>query len=66
MYSDRTSETTEHTEWHTVTLWRGLAETVDRFVRKNVAALYRGRLRTRSGPTRTTTNVIRPRYWPTR
>ena len=30
-YTDRqTNETTEHTEWHTITLWRGLAEVVDK------------------------------------
>ena len=32
---DRQSNTTkEHTEWHTITLWRGLADVVDRFVKK--------------------------------
>lgn len=47
MYNRRTNETTEHTEWHTVTLWRGLAETVDRFVRKGSQLYIEGRLRTR-------------------
>ena len=23
----------EHTEWHTITLWRGLADVVDRYVK---------------------------------
>ncbi len=47
MYNRQTNETTEHTEWHTVTLWRGLAETVDRFVRKGSQLYIEGRLRTR-------------------
>ena len=66
MYNRQTNETTEHTEWHTVTLWRGLAETVDRFVRKGSQLYIEGVCAPASGPTRTTTNVIRPRYWPTR
>ena len=28
-----TGDTTEHTEWHTITLWRGLADVVDKYVR---------------------------------
>lgn len=34
-YNNRqTNETTEQTEWHTVIFWRGLADVVDRYVRK--------------------------------
>ena len=47
MFNRQTNETTEHTEWHTVTLWRGLAETVDRYVRKGSQIYIEGRLRTR-------------------
>lgn len=47
MFNRQTNETTEHTEWHTVTLWRGLAETVDRYVRKGSQLYIEGRLRTR-------------------
>ena len=63
MYNRQTNETTEHTEWHTVTLWRGLAETVDRFVRKGSQLYIEGRLRTREwtdkeGNKRTTAEVV--------
>ncbi len=47
IFNRQTNETTEHTEWHTITLWRGLAETVDRYVRKGSQLYIEGRLRTR-------------------
>ena len=34
LYNRQTNETTEQTEWHTVVFWRGLADVVDRYVRK--------------------------------
>lgn len=33
-YNRQTNESTENTEWHTVILWRGLADVVDKYVRK--------------------------------
>lgn len=63
-YRDRaTNENREHTEWHTVTLWRGLAEVVDRFVHKGSQLYIEGRLRTRewtdqSGNKRYTTEIL--------
>lgn len=47
MYDRQTSETKEHTEWHTITLWRGLADVVDKYVRKGSQLYIEGRLRTR-------------------
>ena len=47
MFNRQTNETTEHTEWHTVTLWRGLAEVVDKYVRKGSQIYVEGRLRSR-------------------
>lgn len=47
LYDRQTSETKELTEWHTITLWRGLADVVDRFVRKGSQLYIEGRLRTR-------------------
>ena len=47
-YRDRQSnENKEHTEWHTITLWRGLADVVDNYVRKGSQIYVEGRLRTR-------------------
>lgn len=47
-YTDRQSgERKELTEWHTITLWRNLADVVDRFVHKGSQLFIEGRLRTR-------------------
>lgn len=47
-YTDRQSgEKKELTEWHTITLWRGLADVVDRYVHKGSQLYIEGRLRTR-------------------
>ena len=47
IYDRQSNETRELTEWHTITLWRGLADVVDRFVRKGSQLYIEGRLRTR-------------------
>ena len=47
MFDRQANETREHTEWHTVTLWRGMADVVDRYVRKGSQLYVEGRLRTR-------------------
>lgn len=47
IFNRQTNETTEHTEWHTVTLWRGLAEVIDKYVRKGSQIYIEGRLRSR-------------------
>ncbi len=47
MFNRQTNETTEHTEWHTVTLWRGLADVADKYVRKGSQIYVEGRIRSR-------------------
>ncbi len=37
----------EHTEWHTVVLWRGLADVVDKYVRKGSQLYVEGSIRSR-------------------
>ena len=47
-YTDRqTNEIKEQTEWHTITLWRGLADVVDKYVHKGSQLYVEGSLRTR-------------------
>ena len=47
-YTDRqANETKELTEWHTVTLWRNLADVVDKYVHKGSQLYIEGSLRTR-------------------
>ncbi|MCD8101966.1 MAG: single-stranded DNA-binding protein [Alistipes sp.] len=45
IYNRQTQEAREHTEWHTVTLWRNMADTADRFVRKGSQIYIEGRIR---------------------
>lgn len=47
IFDRQANEAREHTEWHTVTLWRGMADVVDRYVHKGSQIYVEGRLRTR-------------------
>lgn len=47
IYNRTTQETKEHTEWHSVTLWRNMADFADRFVRKGSQVYIEGRIRSR-------------------
>ena len=63
LFDRQSNETKEHTEWHTITLWRGLADVVDRYVRKGTQLYIEGRLRTREwtdkdGNKRYTTEIL--------
>ncbi len=62
-YRDRNGEQHENTEWHNIVAWRGLADTIERFVKKGTQLYVEGRLRTRSwtdqtGSKRFTTEII--------
>ena len=48
-YRDRnTSEVREQTEWHSISAWRGLADIIEKYVRKGTQIYVEGRLRTRT------------------
>ena len=47
-YKDRNGNLQENTEWHNIVAWRGLADTVERFVRKGTQLYIEGKIRTRS------------------
>jgi len=63
-YKDRTTgERVTSTEWHNIILWRGLAETAEKFLRKGSQVYIDGKLRTRKwedkqGMTRYTTEIV--------
>jgi single-strand DNA-binding protein len=63
-YKERnTGERKSVTEWHTVVLWRGLAEIAEKYLRKGNKVYIEGKLRTRSwedqsGNMRYTTEVV--------
>ncbi|MCD8072831.1 MAG: single-stranded DNA-binding protein, partial [Alistipes sp.] len=45
IYNRQSQEARDHTEWHTVTLWRNLADTADRFVKKGSQIYIEGKIR---------------------
>lgn len=47
IYNRESQEARDHTEWHSVVLWRNLADVADRFVRKGSQVYIEGRLRSR-------------------
>lgn len=63
-YTDRnTGEKRETTDWHDIVVWRGLAEVVEKYVKKGTKVYIEGRLKKRSwqdkeGSTRYTTEVL--------
>lgn len=63
-YTDKnTGQKVENTDWHDIVVWRGLAEVVEKYVRKGHKVYVEGKLKKRSwqdkeGNTRYTTEVI--------
>lgn len=47
IYNKEKNETKELTEWHNITLWCGLAEVVDKYIRKGSQLYIEGKMRTR-------------------
>ncbi len=47
-WKDRNGSLKEQTDWHTVVAWRGLAEIVERLVKKGSRIFVEGRLQTRN------------------
>ncbi len=46
-YKNKQGEKVEHTEWHTVLLYRGLADVAEKYLQKGMKVYVEGRLRTR-------------------
>ena len=47
-FKDRSGKSISQTEWHTIVLWRGLAELAQKFLHKSSQVYVEGRLKTRS------------------
>jgi single-strand DNA-binding protein len=45
-YTSKTGEKVSNTEWHNIVAWRGLAEVVEKYVKKGSQLYIEGRLRT--------------------
>ncbi len=47
-WKDREGSVQEHTDWHTVVAWRGLAEIIKKIVKKGTRVYIEGKLQTRT------------------
>lgn len=47
IYNKDTKTYKEATEWHTITMWRGLADVVDKYVSRGTRLYIEGKIRTR-------------------
>jgi single-strand DNA-binding protein len=47
-WKDRDNNIQEHTDWHTIVAWRGLAEVIQKLVKKGSRVYIEGRIQTRS------------------
>ncbi len=63
-YTDKqTGKKIEHTDWHDIVLWRGLAEVAEKYLKKGMKIYVEGRLKKRSwqdreGNTRYSVEVV--------
>ena len=47
-YKTREGQKIDQTEWHNIVMWRGLAESAEKFLRKGSLVYIEGKIRTRS------------------
>jgi len=47
-YRDKNGKVNDKTEWHNIVMWRGLAETAYKYLRKGSTVYLEGKLTTRS------------------
>lgn len=47
-YRNKENEKVTNTEWHNIVIWRGLAEVVEKYVKKGDPLYLEGKIRTRS------------------
>jgi single-strand DNA-binding protein len=62
-YKDKSGNRADHTEWHNIVVWRGLAELAEKYLKKGSQIYIEGKLRSRSwddkdGVKRYTTEVV--------
>jgi single-strand DNA-binding protein len=51
-YKKKDGETVTSTEWHRIVVWRGLAEVVEKYVRKGSQLMIEGKIKTREYETK--------------
>ncbi len=47
-YKDKSGNKIEHTEWHNIILWRGLAEVAEKYLKKGNPVFIEGKIKTRT------------------
>lgn len=62
-YKDKNGNRVDQTEWHTIVMWRSLAETAEKILKKGTQVYIEGKLQTRQwndkeGNKRNTTEVV--------
>lgn len=62
-YKDKNGNRVEQTEWHNIVMWRALAETAEKMLKKGTQVYIEGKLQTRQwndkdGNKRNTTEVV--------
>lgn len=62
-YKDKNGNKVEHTEWHNIILWRGIAEVAEKYLKKGSLVYIEGRIKTRTwddkdGNKRYTTEIV--------
>ena len=62
-YKDKDGNRIEQTEWHNIVMWRAIAESAERILKKGYTIYVEGKLQTRKwqdkeGQQRTTTDIV--------
>jgi single-strand DNA-binding protein len=62
-YKNKENQKVTNTEWHNIVIWRGLADVVEKYVKKGSSLYIEGKIRTRSwddkdGNKRYTTEIV--------
>ena len=62
-YTNRDGQRVTNTEWHNIVIWRGMAETAEKYLRKGSQVFIEGKIKTRSwedqqGQKRYTTEIV--------
>lgn len=47
-YKDKSGNKIEHTEWHNIIVWRGLAEVAEKYLKKGNSVYIEGKIKTRT------------------
>lgn len=66
-YKDKNGNRVDQTEWHNIVMWRGLAESAEKYLKKGTQVYIEGKIQTRQwndkdGNKRNTTEIVAESY----